>query len=165
MPENSNGTEGLKKFREIGYPDLFAVTNSLFNHSDGQDFPSGEVDQEIALTLRESGSYLKEKVIESLLANRSPQSKHALLKEVLPYWTRTQLQGLASVIYGFIEGYDFHGLDVYAIKLMSENNLKGHQDMDRWLSFKKDVYARRLAVLESVGNEKSEKRTGTLSDY
>ncbi len=150
LPERGAGLEGIKRLSEIGYPVIQPVTKSLLSHLERTPFPATETDSEISKLLGSAGNYIVDEVATALQENRSPQKKYILLSLILPNWTTEQLKPLEEIIYGFIEGYSFHGLDVWALKLMLEKRLAGHQSPLEWLQFKTGVYEQKLKVLKEI---------------
>lgn len=150
IPENGGGIEGVKELKRIGYPEIKPITKSLMNNLERTPFPANEIDNVIIEILSDGGSSIVEEVKLSLTAPRSPQKKYVLLSQVLPSWSSSELKPLEVAIYNLVGGYSFHGMDVWALKLLIEKGLDGHTEPVRWLEFKKEIYLKKLEVLNGI---------------
>ncbi|WP_018016456.1 hypothetical protein [Teredinibacter turnerae] len=150
IPENGGGIEGITVLKGIGYPALKPITKSLMNNLERTPFPANEIDSVIVEILSDGGSSIVEEVEIALTVPRSPQKKFVLISQILPNWSTEELKPIEGAIYNLVEGFSFHGIDVWAIKLLIEKGLDGHTEPLKWLEFKKENYAQKIEVLNGI---------------
>lgn len=147
LPTDRNDVDGAKELLALGYPELAPVLPHLFQWL-------GTSGSDVELIIRpffaELGAPARDLVCKALEDRAKPALKYCLLRYVLPSWPREVVATLP--LEQLLQQYDFHGLDVWALKLMSEKRIPTHdglKGLDEWKELKIARLREQLSVLSS----------------
>lgn len=146
LPRNGADIENARALVALGYPTVEPVLRNLFQWLETSGTP---VEMIIRPFFADLGEPALELVRDALAAPIKPARKHALLRYVLPSWPASVVEKLEPELRGFIQQYDFYGLDVWALRLMIEKGIETHEGNARWKVQKIERLRELLAVLES----------------
>lgn len=145
LPRSRTDTHRAEELVALGYPALSPVLPHLFQWLETSGSP-------VELILRpffaELGAPARDLACKALEASGKPALKHCLLRHVLPSWPREVL--LTLPVEQFLQEYDFHGLDVWALRLMIDKALPsndGAEGLERWQAHKIARLKEQLDVL------------------
>lgn len=147
LPTDRNDVDRAKELIALGYPELAPVLPHLFKWL-------GTSGSDMELVVRPFfavlGGPARDLVCKALEDRGKPALKHCLLRYVLPSWPREVLVTLP--LEQLLQEYDFHGLDIWALKLMSEKSIPTHdglRGLDEWKKFKIARLREQLSLLSS----------------
>ncbi|MFG6413903.1 hypothetical protein ACG02S_08345 [Roseateles sp. DC23W] len=146
LPRNGADIENARALVALGYPMVEPVLTSLLQWLETDGSP---VEMIIRPFFADLGEPALELVRDALTAPIKPARKHALLRYVLPSWPASVVQKLAPELHGFIQHYDFYGLDVWALRLLVDKGIETHGGNEQWKAQKIERLRELLAVLES----------------
>jgi hypothetical protein len=133
LPKNREDVDGVRALLAHGYPTLEPVLGSLFQWLDTSGSP---VELEIRPFFASLGEPALELAREALCANIKPARKHALLRYVLPNWSRETLLKLESELLPLVQEYSYYGLDVWALSLMLQKGVGPQTELEGWRKLK-----------------------------
>lgn len=144
LPKDRSDVEGARALIALGYPTVGPVLKSLFQwlETSGSD-----VELVVRPFFAALGEPALELAAEALAAPVKPARKYALLRFVLPSWPVDALAKLEPQLLAIIHGYDFYGLDAWALRLLIEKGLAGDEDLEGWRKLKIARLQEQLDVL------------------
>ncbi len=148
LPRNGADVENARAIVALGFPTVEPILKSLFQWLETSGSP-------VEMLIREFFADLGEPALElardALTAPIKPARKHALLRYVLPAWPAGVIEKLAPELGCLIQQYDFHGLDVWALRLMIDKGIETHGGNEAWKAHKIERLRELLAALEPPG--------------
>jgi hypothetical protein len=144
LPKDRNDVANAKAIIALGYPTVEPVLRSLFQWLETS---GSEVELVIRPFFATLGEPALDLVKEALEGPTKPARKAALLRYVLPSWPKETIAKIEPQLLTFLDGYDFHGLDVWALKLLLDKGVGPREELMRWKDFKRSRLQEHLGVL------------------
>jgi hypothetical protein len=146
LPKDGRDVENARALIALGYPAIEPVLPSLFQWLETSGSEVELVVRPFFAALGEPALDLVRSALESPI---KPARKAALLRYVLPSWPREAVAKLEPQLLSYLDGYDFHGLDAWALKLLMQKGLAEDQRLERWRQLKIERLKEQLEALES----------------
>jgi hypothetical protein len=150
LPQNGGDVENARALIALGYPAVEPILPSLFQWLETSGSEVELVVRPFFAALGEPALDLVRSALESPI---KPARKAALLRHVLPSWPREVVAKLEPQIVSYLDAYDFHGLDTWALKLLLEKGLGERQYLEGWRQLKMMRLREQLEALEKPGSE------------
>lgn len=147
LPTGRNDVDAAKQMVALGYPALAPVLPKLFQWLGTSGSP---VELIIRPFFAELGAPARDLVHKALDEQGKPALKYCLLRYVLPSWPRDLL--ITLPLERLLQQYDFHGLDIWAPKLMLEKKIPTHdglEGLEEWKRLKLARLGEHLSALTS----------------
>lgn len=148
LPKDRHDTAGAERLLAFGYPALAPVLPHLFQWLNTS---GSEVELVVRRFFAELGAPAATLVAAALEEPSKPALKHCLLRHVLPSWPREEVQALAPQLERLLQHYDYHGLDIWALKLMLAHQVPTHDGLaglEEWKRLKRQRLQEHLAALQ-----------------
>lgn len=144
LPKNSSDVEGARSIIALGYPTVGPVLKSLFQWL---ETGGSEVELVVRPFFASLGEPALELVSDALASPIKPARKYALLRFVLPAWPPEVLAKVEPQLVALVHGYDFYGLDAWALKLLIDKDLGKDEHLEGWRKLKIARLQEQLDVL------------------
>lgn len=129
LPSDGNDVESVRALIALGYPEVAPVLKSLFQWLETS---GSEVELLVRPFFASLGEPALDLVREALESPVKPARKSALLRHVLPSWPPGVVAKLEPQLLSYLDRYDFHGLDAWALKLLIDKGLAQDEPLESW---------------------------------
>jgi hypothetical protein len=146
LPRHRDDAGNARAIVALGFPTVEPVLTSLFQWLDSNGSPVELIVRPFFASLGASALHLAR---EALDAPIRPALKCTLLRNVLPEWPIATVAMLEPQLRRLIMETDFHGCDVWALRLMIDKSIPTDEDVERWKQFKIARLRELLCALES----------------
>lgn len=146
LPRNGSDVQAARTVIALGYPTVRPVLKSLFQWLETS---GSEVELVVRPFFASLGEPALELVADALASPIKPARKYALLRFVLPSWPADVLVKVEPQLVALIHGYDYHGLDAWALKLLIDKGLARDQHLEGWRKLKIKRLQEQLDVLST----------------
>jgi hypothetical protein len=143
LPKHSGDVASAQALVALGYPAVAPVLPHLFQWLETSGSPVEVVLRPFFAGL---GAPARDLACQALLHKNKPARKETLLRHILPAWPRKVVATLP--LEGFLYDSDFHGLDVWALKLMTEKRIPTHDGLRTLSAIKEEKTARLRNLLQ-----------------
>jgi hypothetical protein len=144
-PQGRGDTENAGKILSLGFPAVEPVLPSLFQWLETNGSP-------VELIMRPFFAHIGEPAFElvrrALRVQTKPALKCCLLRYVLPAWPPALVSRLEPELTAMVHNVDFHGLDVWALKLLIDKQIGDQSQWERWRAFKVSRLREHLSAFE-----------------
>jgi hypothetical protein len=129
LPKHRDDVESARAILRLGFPSLEPVLPALFQWLETS---GSAVELLVRPFFADLGEPAFELVRSALQAPIKPARKSCLLRFVLPGWPRELVVRLEPELSQLVHGYDFYGLDVWALKVLIDKGVGNQEEWNRW---------------------------------